>query len=390
MNINAESKGPQYVVDRTPDAGSPQPTPPPPSAADSTPPRGEAQMVNTASQMLARFLINNDYHPVILCGTSQAGKTTMLASLCAFLSTCGTASFDFGEWYDQGDSSEAREQLDEAQRFFRDMVYQFRHGVAPDGTHFHLPYIVPLKITATNIDMMPRGGDGRPRSAKFAIMDMRGEFFKPNPVDIFRPMHAETEALLHAFERGISMVYLAPVSRIDGYTGQNGQHEPHQVADGTTAFLEDPDAALVNAIKGYERVRPTRAHDRHLYILSKWDLHTHGPESDEFATPDERAVESILQRQFASSWAAFRAMRAAQRAKWFMQYSAGVISGRQIIQPQGESVESMRRYSKVIWNWLYEGAARSGEQEGAPLLFPDIVPKRASWYERLLAGQSLR
>lgn len=344
-------------------------------------------MVNRPGQMLARFLSNNDYHPVILCGTSQAGKTTMLASLCAFISTCGTASFDFGEWFDQGESSEAREQLDEAQRFFRDMVYQFRNGVAPDATHFHLPYIVPLKVTATDINMMPRGSDGRPRSARFAIMDMRGEFFKPNPVDIYRPMHAEAESLLHAFERGVSMVYLAPISRVDGYTGQSGQREPHQVSDGRSAFMEDPDAALVNAIKGYERVRPTRANDRHLYMLTKWDLHTHGPESNEFATPDKGAIESILRRQYSSSWAAFQAMRAARRAKWFMQYSAGVISGRQVIQPQGESIECMQRYSKVIWNWLYEGAARGTQNEDAPLLFPDIVPRQPSWYERMLAGQ---
>src|SRR5580765_278621 len=120
MDADIPPRGPQFLDPET------NPPPLPPSTPDSNAP--DTQMVNRANQILAKFLADNDYHPVLLCGTAAAGKTTMLASLCAFLSTCGTAAFDFGEWFDPGDSTDAREQLEEAQRFFRDMVFEFRDG----------------------------------------------------------------------------------------------------------------------------------------------------------------------------------------------------------------------------------------------------------------------
>lgn len=383
----AESRGPQYTnpaASATLPPASAAPAPTTPATVLSAVPLP----VNRAGQMLAAFLAEHDYHPVVLCGTAQAGKTTMLASLCAFLRTSGVASFDFGEWYDPGDSAEANEQLAEAQRFFRIHVKDFIDGMSPEATHFPLPYIVPLIVTPTTSSLMHRGSDGQARPVKFAVMDMRGEFFKPDPLSaINRPMHAEAQALLQTYERGVSMIYLAPTTRIDGYaTKLLGQLEPHQTEDADTRFQEDPDEALMNAIKSYERMRPTRAHDRHLYLLTKWDLHTHGTEPANFAAPSRHEVEGLLRRKYGSSWAAFRALRAARGSKWFVQYSAGIISGRAVIKQQADSLDRLERYSKVLWNWLYQSATRTADQREGHLLFPDVVPRPPSPLFKWLTG----
>ena len=382
METDTPARGPQYLEQDT--------NPPPLAPSPAEPNAPDPQLVNKANQILAKFLADNDYHPVLLCGTAAAGKTTMLASLCAFLSTCGTAAFDFGEWFDPGDSSDAREQLEEAQRFFRDMVYQFRDGTAPDATHFPLPYIIPLKVTPINVNTMPRGADGRPRAAKLAVMDMRGEFFKPDQTAaVHRPMHADTEALLRAFERGVSMVYLAPFTRVDGYNNHAAQMEPHEgPIQPQIRFIEDPDEALRNAIKRYENVRTTRGIDRHLFMLTKWDLRTKGTEAPGFLMPEQSEIEAILERKFATSWSAFRALRTSAQSKWFVQYSAGIISGREVTRQHGESRRRLERYSKVLWNWLYEGAV-GGDQQRSVRLFPDVAPRPAPWFEKLLTGRSM-
>jgi hypothetical protein len=380
-----ENRGPNYF------GASGSASPPAGFSAMETP-QVASQQVNVASQLLARFLGEQGYHPVVLCGTAQAGKTTMLASLCAYLKTCGTASIEFGDWFDLGESAEAKEQLEEAQRFFKYSVGDFKEGIGPAGTQIHLPYIVPLIVTPTNTRGMPRGADNRIKPVKFAMMDMRGEFFKPNRVTpLHRPIHPDAQSLLRSFERGVTMLYLAPVTRIDGYGyGGAGQFEPHDNDDADIRFEENPDEALLNAIRGYESARPVRGMDRHLFMLTKWDIRTKGTEDPGFSAPTEREITEFLEEKFGSSWAAFRCLRASRDSKWFVQYCAGIIAGRQVIKQRGESLARVDRYSKVLWNWLYEGAKRVNGQSHEHVLFPDVVPKPRSWMETWIGGRSSR
>jgi hypothetical protein len=125
-------------------------------------------------------------------------------------------------------------------------------------------------------------------------------------------------------------------------------------------------------------------------MLTKWDIRTKGTEDPGFSAPTEREITEFLEEKFGSSWAAFRCLRASRDSKWFVQYCAGIIAGRQVIKQRGESLARVDRYSKVLWNWLYEGAKRVNGQSHEHVLFPDVVPKPRSWMETWIGGRSSR
>lgn len=346
------------------------------SAAAAT---AEHEPVDRAAQVLVDQLLQNDYHPVILCGTSAAGKTTILASLCSFLERSGMATFDFGPWPADASTGSELARLKMAKDFFYERVQAFSRGEAPPSTGSALPYFVPLEIMPSRDSATLRDpADGSIRPVRLAVMDMGGELFKPAPSvgNIRRAMPRDVEQLLFQYSKGVSMLYLGPVTRKAGYqTGTESQLEPHQSDDWEKQIKEDPDAALINAMASYESKRPHRRQDRHLFVLSKWDL-VRSLSSSAFMQPGQPNVESEILGRFPKSWARFKAMRVNPRAKWFVQYSAGVISDRTVsIFGAGVERDALDRYAMVMWNWLYAGATRSDTSPEGITLFPEVVPE---------------
>lgn len=354
---------------------------------------GPAESADRGARLLVDQLLKYDYHPVILCGTSNAGKTTALASLCNFLKLSGRASVDFGPWPSDGGSSENASKLDQAKQLFHEVVEDFRRGVAPPPTGIRLPYVVPIEIMPTDDRAARRDakGSGNLTPVRLAIMDMGGELFKPQPsVAGYRAPPSDVVEVLRMFTRSVSMVYMGPTTRLAGYKShRDARLEPHETELRDDMIKEDPDAALINAIKGYEQVRPNRRSDRHLFVLSKWDLKV-PVDQPAFDAPERNQIEHEVDSRFPAAWAAYRAMRVHPRAKWLVQYSAGIISDRSVTSyakgsPERERIDD---YAMVMWNWLYRGATRSPQTPQGLVLFPELVPEELPFWRRLLSGRA--
>lgn len=354
---------------------------------------GAAEPTDRSAQLLVEQLTKLDYHPVILCGTSNAGKTTALASLCNFLKLSGHASVDFGPWPSDGGSNENTRRLLQAEQLYHGLVDDFRRGLAPKSSGSTLPYVVPIQIMPKDNRAARREGNGSGNVApvRLAIMDMGGELFKPQPkVAGYTQPPSDVVQVLRLFSRSVSMVYMGPTTRLSGYRSNHDTRlEPHETEVRDEMIKEDPDAALINAIKGYESVRPNRRSDRHLFVLSKWDLSV-PVDQPAFEAPERTLIEHEIEGRFPAAWAAYQAMRVHPRAKWLVQYSAGIISDRSVTS-FGKGTQERERlddYAKVMWNWLYRGATRSTQTPDGLVLFPDLQPDEVPFWRRLLTGSA--
>lgn len=370
----------------------PPPSPPPGPNSDAQP--GPTEPTDSAAKMMVDQLIKLNYHPVIMCGTSGAGKTTTLASLCAYLRLNKEFNVEFGPWPTSGKSAVEGRRLNDAQQFYETKVYEFMNGLGPEASGAALPYIVPVEVTPTRnaaAKVNPTNQNVEP--VRLAFMDMGGELFKPDSED--NPTSnklSDVEKLLFLYPKGVSVMFLGPPTRKDGYSGKGEEHEPEIWQQGS-AFQrrrEHPDTALRSALRAYNN-RSTKRGDRLLFLLTKWDLVVGGVDSEAFLVPDRQMVEEELSSRFPESWAAFSSMRVNAQAKWLMQYCAGVMQGRSVMTfKQGtEQREALDRYAKVMWNWLYRGATRDARCPEGLLLFPELIaPKPTGLAARFAQGLS--
>lgn len=359
---------------------------------DRDPKPGAREDVDVAAQLMVGSLESLGYHPVILCGTNGSGKTTAMASLCSFFLLRG-GSIEFGKWPSDGGSTEHAERFAQARQFYDKVVNDFTNGIAPKATGAGWPYIVPLEITPTTQPAtMPVGPTDIPRPIRVAFVDMTGELYKPRSADD-RGGHKlnEVQQLLTLFPRGVSMIYFAPTTRIEGYNlGSGDSAEPHKTTDEEHRVREDPDLALINALSAYVEARPVRKHDRHLFVLSKWDLACN-VEDPGFTEPDPMYVQrEYLDKDFPSAWGKFKTMHASPRSKWWLQYSAGLINGRTRRRDAAESPVGLALdlYAKVVWNWIYRGATRGDDFPEGLVLFPELQPPQPKrWFSSPFWGR---
>lgn len=349
-----------------------------PSAGNVPAQPGPTEPVDSAAKRMVAQLLKYNYHPVILCGTSSAGKTTMLLSLCAFLKKTGEFDVQFGEWHSSG-SAQDDAKLDDARKFYNKKLQEFQRGLGPEGSAGSLPYIIPIKITPTRNDLAKiNTSTQQVEPVRLAFMDMAGEWFKPISEDrLTQHQLSDVQKLLFHYDRSVSLLLLAPPTAKDGYTQNESQFEPWEKGTDFEKLMHHPDTALRNALSLYN-TRPSKRNDRLLFLLTKWDLAVkEGVDSPVFSEPSRTYVEAELTSRFSDAWSAFKAMRISPNSKWMTQYCAGVIKGRDITTLEEGTAprEAIDRYAKVLWNWLYRGATRDAQCPEGLLLFPNLLPK---------------
>ena len=175
-----------------------------------------------------------------------------------------------------------------------------------------------------------------------------------------------------------------------GYSIANaGLQEPWEMSsDLDSRIKENPDDALYGAIKAYDLVRTNKTKDRHLFLVTKWDLYANEP-SPQFAAPIANGVDAYLGDRYSKSWSAFLSMRVSREAKWYMPHCSGIIAGNNVKKLGKISETRVDKYGKVLWNWLYANAAAPNI---APemALFPEVVPPKPSFINKLLFGVTAR
>lgn len=306
--------------------------------------------------MTARELESSGRHPVLIFGSKRAGKSTLLMSLfqCARRMSI---SIELGAPIGPPDSIKTVEDHRIAEDLFNRKAHEFSLGRPIPGTDSLRPFFVPIDIWPAR--------ESAP--LKFAFLEGRGEWYMPNSIgQLYQNLQEDIVDTLRHYSSGLSVIYVAPYS----------------AGGGSVTDTVEADAGLAGAISQYRAARELFRRDHHLYLLNKWDEYAR-PQADSpmFSQVGADQVEAVLNERYRASWPAYKGipLSPGNRQRFFMQYAAANIIGDVVRDPPERHRPAFDRYPKILWNWLFENAIRSGEgrygshsRRRSP--FPDALP----------------
>ena len=332
--------------------------------ADVLPPETPTYQVDAKiGVQIAENMDEGGYHPVIIFGSSNSGKSSLLGSLLAYfqVDTTQEVGISLGDPLIPTETEQGRAAFKQAEIFFYRSVQEFIGGEAHQSTKTPFPFFIPVVVR-------PKG---KPE-VKIAFMESNGEWYKPDRTSdrFFQALRSEIEGVLRHFQKRIIFIHVAPYTQSavrDGDIDQSTERKE----------LNDASLALVGALDSYTRFRTNiKSEDSHMFLVTKWDAHTN--ENDEIfeilGNPDLAEVEEFAKSKYTQGFAAFKGIRIGQSQKSIMQYCSGLMSGRAILKPTKELRPILYRYPQTMWNWIYSNAT-----EGVELIARPAPPKVSIW-----------
>jgi|688.fasta_scaffold60380_2 hypothetical protein len=316
-----------------------------------------------AVAMLANQLHELGYHPVILFGSSNSGKTSILLSLLAAARTRVEfqTSIRLCDNIISGTSAYGQFLQNESRKFFESKVTNFILGTSAVQTKVNLPFFIPIEFTASNGD-----------TVNIAFMEANGEWFQPrrdNEGSIFAAKNnASIETFMREFSGGMSFIYLLPftqreIGSADGYSTAEDQ------------AVTDAGLAIQGVIDQYTGIRDGIAsQDRHLLLVTKWDARSNSrdPASETLASVLAEPVEEVKSYlenhdKYRPAVVSFRGIRNF-KTKNVRNYCAGRMRGREVDWPGKEHdyFDSISQFPVSLWTWIYRGAYNSEDASPFP------------------------
>lgn len=293
---------------------------------------------------IAEKLQEQNYHPVVIFGSANSGKSSLLGSLLSYfqMDLKGIGIY-LGDPIIPKSTPQGEWMFDQAESFFNKSVHEFLDGNAHDATQTMHPFFIPVRVVPPNLPEI-----------KFAFMESNGEWYKPQKETnrYFPELRAEINAILKHYQNGISFIHLAPCTQINAWeenthlSGQNSQE------------IHDADLALVGALNSYVQLRSHKENDSHVFLITKWDAHPKSKKStsEHLRFVDPGDVEDIAKTLYTRGFVAFNNLNINSNQKNLMQYCSGIISGREIIKATPELQSILNRYPQTMWSWLYGNA----------------------------------
>jgi hypothetical protein len=312
-------------------------------------------------------------HPVLIFGTSESGKSTMLLSLLNYgEQSPKLAARVSGEPILPESHSDREKYHSEAQAFFARDINTFRLGNLIHLTQREEPLFIP-------IDVQARSGP----KIRFAFLEGDGEWYARQPVvdpGNFRPMldlKRPIAQILNSYAGGISMIFVAPTFEANPAKPIN--HAWNSLTE------------LMRIIA--EKRRNVSSADNLLLMLSMWDgRNSPGDPNGRFYGATSEAALSALGGANSNVWAAFTRLTAPTGgSKAMMPYSAAWINNKSVLN-NSQHKPTFDRFNETVWNWLYGNACQSllaSPSNGIGVrstLFPEVVvpdPEPLRWHERL-------
>lgn len=347
---------------------------------------GEAPISNADLKALgsdlARVMQNEGYHPVVLFGTNNSGKTSILMSLFATITNepvldTGLSLCDpiLGSRNDL-----ARELHREAQHTFEIKTQAFLAGEKIPKTRTRLPFFVPVEF---------RPPDGK-QPIKFAFLESNGEWYRPlisdgrslNSIDKLYPdLREEIEGFISGFQDGITFIYAAPVTQAEVYSASENTYDNSEIHYASLA--------IKGVLQIYDRIRANgRANDKHLMLLTKWDHQSaRAADRSEGIEEDHADVQAFCQRNYAQALAAFQGLNLSKEQRNINAYCAGMINERGLLPLKHDDPVRgvIASYPVRLWTYLYKNAmSAAGEVPQSPFREPPKPSALANFLTSIL------
>lgn len=351
---------------RTSETGPETPGETPAVSPSTAPAPAEMDAQMQLGQELATIFKNNNVHPVLIFGSAGSGKTSMLASLFRYMQlTQAEATQALHDELFPSDDPRWQKHAVLARQLYYGKVLEFIELKAPQATLDATPFFIPVKVTRTTGE-----------EATFAFLEGRGEWYMPakNSDSPFRPFQSLLRGLLQNYNEKATAIYVAPCTT--GVMSRDGRLEPANAPK-----MVDSDLGLLGALKEYVNLRRATFHrDRHVFLMTKWDLYCGGISEPEFVHPPPRLLSSVLQERFRFSWAHFCNLNfhGSSRNKMFSTYCSAVIDNMKVLSPAHADSAVVDFYPRKLWDLLYEN------HTGLPL-YPDVRPRPPGPLDRLIS-----
>lgn len=355
--------------------------PPEPSPAPATEPIRDDDVRRLGAD-LARAIGEGKYYPVVLFGTNNSGKTSLLLSLFASLTADPRLSvgISLGDSI-LGGSAVGRQLHRDATDTFYVKTAAFVAGEKILATKVGLPFFIPVEL---------RPEEGKP-PVRFAFLESNGEWYReeraPNqPIGsmerLFPKLRSEIEQFIAQYQGGISFLYLLPYTQLD----VDSVHDVARDAD----EMQNASFAISGVLREYDTIRMNyRADDHHLMLVTKWDAHsTRDPNRAEGIEEDRAALHDFGLRKYGPALATFQGLNLRPSQRMLNSYCAGIINSRGLLQLRHDDDvrAAVDAYPIRLWTWLYRNALEArGERPISPFVDPPEQPVLLKVWNQLLA-----
>lgn len=343
---------------------------------------GGQEPISESGQVIGRVIAEqleaNGYHPVVIFGSSNAGKSSLLGSLFSYFQEDATRGIGIylGAPFLPEETPYGRWAAREAETFFFKGVQEFLSGVAHAATRSEYPFFIPIRIAPKDKPEL-----------KFAFMESNGEWYKPKKDTgrYFSELKSEINTLLMHYQRGISFVYIAPYTQVDAWTTTPDDQTTNREE------ITDADLALVGAMNAYEKMRTFKKNDAHILLMTKWDACKRWEGERDLvqllSDIDSAELEETLRIAYLRGFTAYHNLGVPNSQKKILQYCSGIMQGRNIVKANAEVKQILERYPQTMWNWLYANATACSPEIGSPLeLLPRHTPPRKGLVDYLYSA----
>jgi hypothetical protein len=300
-----------------------------------------ARAFNDASHEDAQLGI---FHPVLLFGTSQSGKSLALASLLSYpLQNENKKNTKIAHTlidFDYPHSHPARQDVkDWAREFYYKDVANFQKDPSAKAqpTRRTYPFFVPIKAVFGS-------DDDKREIARFAFLESVGEWLHQGPDGYtFDELKPDIVEILKNYSHPISVIFVVPATH-DNLLNEKAVKDSHQ--------------CIAYYMNRYVELRKRHYGDNLLLLVSRWDAKYHpdaagtSGEVDNFARGTSSAVIDAL-GSYPWAWTTFRNLPSVSRGSLaLMQYApTWIINGART--DEGDLKPVFYRFNRTIWNWLY-------------------------------------
>lgn len=330
-------------------------------------PAGE---IDGAGHQLAAGIEAAGYHPVVLFGNANSGKTSLLLSLFALLRTEPqlATGLELGDPIISVDTPYGRFLREQAEGFYGRKTQDFIEGTASPKTAIDAPFFIPVIVRP----------EGKPE-VRLAFMESNGEWYRADRSNdrLFPVLRRQIEELLASYQGPITFIHLLPYTQQAVYgTGSD------QLTDSNE--MKEASLAIAGALYAYQKVRANQQDDRHLVLVTKWDAHERNvlDRAEVLQDPGEEP-ENFANERYAQAISVFKGLGLSSHQQQINAYCAGIISGQTVSMPrQGDELRSaVLNYPTQLWRWLYRCTL---EQLGERPIDPFPTEPRPNWLARLL------
>ncbi|MDB5710789.1 MAG: hypothetical protein JWL96_2859 [Sphingomonas bacterium] len=314
---------------------------------------------------LARAMADTNCQPVILFGTNNSGKTTLLLSL--FASILSDPDLKTGLFLANpilsGSTDIGKALHRDAQHTFEVKTQLFMEGKKPPKTNIDYPFFIPVEFRPSD----------KP-AINFAFLESNGEWYRPTRDEetLFPVLKKQIEEFIATYQGGIIFLYALPYTQMEVYAERDEYLDAREI--------QDASLAVSGVVRAYDRIRANhRGDDKHLILVTKWDAHTAGSlDRAEDLVEDHAEIDAFVRKRYSLARGALEGLQLRREQVNMNAYCAGFLNDQGVIEVRRDDDvrAAIGAYPRKLWTYLYRSALAISDQP-ISLPFPEPPQKPA-------------